>query len=306
MEANREKDSKIVTYCLSCIASAAAEGVTFPLDITKTRLQLQGSADSLVQARRGMLATALGIIREEGFLNLYRGLTPACLRHFVYSGIRVTAYQIIREDILRRDEGGGFAVWKSILAGGSGGVIGQFCANPTDLVKVRMQIEGQRIARGEPPRYQGTFHAFKSIFAEEGIRGLWKGWIPNCQRAMFVQIGDLAVYDISKQYLLLHTNLGDNPWLHTMCSINASIAAALFGTPADVIKTRMMNQEYGSDGRGLTYRNTRNCLVTSVRNEGVLALWKGVIPCWLRMAPWNWTFWITMEQLRRKCGQSSW
>eukprot|EP00494_Astrolonche_serrata_P002654 UN02660 len=97
-----------------------------------------------------MLGTAMGIIREEGFLNLYRGLFPACLRHFVYSGIRVTAYQYIRENLLGRNESGDFPVRKAILAGGTSGAIGQFCANPTDLVKVRMQIEGRRLAEGLP------------------------------------------------------------------------------------------------------------------------------------------------------------
>jgi len=303
---NKDEDSFIITYCLSAIASALAETATFPLDITKTRLQIQGSAEGSVAVRRGLFSTAIGIAKEEGFLNLYRGLTPACLRHVVYSGIRVTAYQYIREEIFQMTDDADFVVWKAIISGGTAGAIGQFFANPTDLVKVRMQIEGQLIARGEPPRYRGTIHAFKTIFSEGGMRGLWKGWVPNCQRAMFVQIGDLAFYDITKRTVLQYTDIGDNPRCHTISSLAASIAAAAFGTPADVIKTRMMNQEYGSDGRGLVYKSSTQCLKMCVQQEGVLALWKGVLPCWLRMAPWNWVFWVSMEKLRRVTGQSSW
>jgi solute carrier family 25 uncoupling protein 27 len=62
---------------------------TFPLDLTKTRLQMQGEAalarlgDSAGESvpYRGMIRTALGIIQEEGFLKLWQGVTPAIYRH---------------------------------------------------------------------------------------------------------------------------------------------------------------------------------------------------------------------------------
>lgn len=62
---------------------------TFPLDLTKTRLQMQGEAalarlgDSAGESApyRGMVRTALGIVQEEGFLKLWQGVTPAIYRH---------------------------------------------------------------------------------------------------------------------------------------------------------------------------------------------------------------------------------
>lgn len=42
-------------------------------------------------------------------------------------------------------------------------------------------------------RYKGTFDAFQSILRESGIRGLWKGWVPNCQRAAIVCLGGVFV-----------------------------------------------------------------------------------------------------------------
>ena len=38
-------------------------------------------------------------------------------------------------------------------------------------------------------RVKGTLHAFKKISAENGILGLWKGWLPNVQRAAIVNLG---------------------------------------------------------------------------------------------------------------------
>ncbi|CAB4013745.1 mitochondrial uncoupling 4-like, partial [Paramuricea clavata] len=188
------RDGFVFKYCLSCISASVAECVTFPLDITKTRLQIQGEKASLVsgakvQPYRGMVKTAYGIAKEEGFLLLWRGITPAVLRHLVYSGSRMGAYEVIREKVLLRNKDGSFPLWKAVIGGMSSGAIGQFLASPTDLVKVQMQMEGRRILEGKPPRYRGTAHAFSSIVKQSGVRGLWKGWLPNVQRAALVNLG---------------------------------------------------------------------------------------------------------------------
>ncbi len=71
-----------------------------------------GALPSSTAPQRGMLGTLQGIVREEGLRRLYRGLTPACLRHCVYSGIRVGAYEFLREHVFLREEDGSFPLWK--------------------------------------------------------------------------------------------------------------------------------------------------------------------------------------------------
>ncbi|XP_046862225.1 mitochondrial uncoupling protein 4-like isoform X2 [Xenia sp. Carnegie-2017] len=276
--------------------------VTFPLDITKTRLQIQGEKTSMVtngkqQPYRGMVKTAYGIVKEEGFLSLWRGIRPAVLRHLVYSGSRMAAYEMIREKVLLRNDNGSFPLWKSIIGGISSGAIGQFLASPTDLVKVQMQMEGRRILEGKPPRYRGTAHAFSSIVKQNGVRGLWRGWLPNVQRAALVNLGDLTTYDSVKQILISNTDLEDTAITHMLSSISAGLVAATMGTPADVIKTRIMNNPS-------TYKGVIDCFMTAVKEEGFFALYKGFIPTWSRMAPWSMTFWLVHEQIRKLTGIS--
>lgn len=45
-----------------------------------------------------------------------------------------------------------FLIRKSVIGGMMAGVVGQFLANPTDLVKVQMQMEGKRKLEGKPLR----------------------------------------------------------------------------------------------------------------------------------------------------------
>lgn len=301
-------------YTLSAVAAAVAETATYPLDITKTRLQIQGERllfavrhDVKVKnmQSRGMIQTACGIVRHEGILKLWQGVTPAIYRHLVYTGCRMTLYEFIREKVLRKKSDGTISLWKAVIGGSVAGGLGQFVASPTDLVKVQMQMEGQRRRQGLPPRVRSTWHAVTKIVTEGGIRGMWKGWVPNVQRAALVNLGELTTYDTSKHLILKHTTLKDNYITHAIASSFSGLIAATLGTPADVIKTRVMNQPTDAQGRGQLYSSSLDCLRQTVRKEGFMALYKGFIPIWTRMAPWSLTFWLTYEELRRLSGVSS-
>ena len=160
------------------------------------------------------------------------------------------AYEFLREKVLQRDENGEFALWKGIVAGMSAGAAGQFIANPTDVVKVQMQMDGKRVAQGKKPHFSGTMHAMKTIYGQRGFKGMWRGWVPSCQRAGLVQLGDLTTYDYAKQKLKNQGGIEEGPMLHALSSACAGLVAAGMGTPADVIKTRVMNQPVDAAGKG--------------------------------------------------------
>lgn len=70
----------------------------YPLDMVKTRLQLQGQGGASVSSQgpgklKGAFQTVKGIVSNEGVGGLYRGLSPALARHLVYSSIRVTTFE---------------------------------------------------------------------------------------------------------------------------------------------------------------------------------------------------------------------
>uniref|UniRef100_A0ABK8FSY3 Mitochondrial uncoupling protein 4 n=2 Tax=gambiae species complex TaxID=44542 RepID=A0ABK8FSY3_ANOGA len=304
-------DSFWCTYLVSVFAASIAETVTYPLDLTKTRLQIQGeAAATAVDAEgavkklkyRGMFATATGIIREEGALKLWQGITPALYRHLVYSGVRIVTYDALRKKLRNGKET--FSLWQSALSGVGAGALAQWLASPADLVKVHVQMEGKRRAMGLEPRVHSAAHAFREIVSRGGVFGLWKGSVPNVQRAALVNLGDLTTYDTVKHFIMHKTGLPDCHVVHIMSSICAGLVAATMGTPADVVKTRIMNQPTDSSGRGLLYKGSIDCLQQTIGKEGFFALYKGFLPVWIRMAPWSLTFWLSFEQIRASLGAS--
>ena len=201
-------DTMAKKYAMSVMAASVAESVTYPLDLTKTRLQLQGEVASgdLNFKYKGMIRTAFGIVKEEGLLMLWRGMLPALYRHAIYTGIRMTAYEEIRNELQRTDKNG-FPLWKKVVAGMTAGGVGQLVASPTDLIKTQIQMEGKRRLQGKPPRVKGMTDAFQKIVKQGGIAGLWRGCWPNVQRAALVNLGDLSTYDTIKRKLLKNTIL---------------------------------------------------------------------------------------------------
>lgn len=166
-----------------------------------------------------------------------------------------------------------------------------------------MQSDGRLVKLGSPPRYNGMWDAFSKIVRDDGFLGLWRGVGPNAQRAFLVNMGELACYDQSKQFLMRNIINNDNIYVHTLASMMSGLCATTLSCPADVIKTRVMNQaSHYNDGKHAVYKSSFDCLVRTVRAEGVLALWKGFVPTWARLGPWQLIFWVSYEQLRQAAG----
>lgn len=183
-------------------------------------------------------------------------------------------------------------------------LVAQVVVSPADLVKVRMQADGQMMSQGHQPRYSGLFDALNKIVRTEGFAGLWKGVLPNVQRAFLVNMGELACYDHAKRFVIQNQIANDNIYAHTFASIMSGLSATALSCPADVVKTRMMYQAATKDDK-VVYKSSYDCLVMTVRNEGLRALWKGFFPTWARLGPWQFVFWVSYEKFRKIAGLSS-
>jgi len=176
------------------------------------------------------------------------------------------------------------------------GGIGQAVASPTDVVKVRLQADGRLRALGKPPRYTGTLDAFRRIAADDGLRGFYKGIGPSVQRAAIINGCGIASYDHTKQFLLATLGTEEGLAAKVVGALVSGLVSALVSTPFDVVKTRIMNQP--ATGASL-YRGPLDCAVKTARAEGVLALYKGFAPAYMRLAPWQLVFFVSFEKINK-------
>jgi len=122
------------------IGGAAACGAGFfsnPLEVAKTRMQLQGelvSRGKYTVHYKNVLHAFYTIGKVDGLAALQKGLVPALWYQFFMNGVRLGAYQCFTNRGLLQSADGSVSLVKSVLAGASCGCLGAFCASPLYMV----------------------------------------------------------------------------------------------------------------------------------------------------------------------------
>ncbi|XP_040195522.1 mitochondrial uncoupling protein 2-like [Rana temporaria] len=274
-------------------AACIADLVTFPLDTAKVRLQIQGECFAEPSVRvahyKGMMGTITTMVKMEGPASLYNGLVAGLQRQMTFASIRIGMYDSVKQFYCRQSENSGVAC--RLLAGSTTGALAVTFAQPTDVVKVRFQAHIKVIDGSK--RYNGTMDAYKTIAKEEGVRGLWKGTMPNITRNAIVNCAELVTYDLIKESILNNQLMTDNLPCHFVAAFGAGFCTTVVASPVDVVKTRYMNSTAGQ------YKNAINCAFTMAVREGSAAFYKGFMPAFLRLGSWNIVMFVSYEQLKR-------
>ncbi|KAJ1390015.1 Mitochondrial carrier protein [Sesbania bispinosa] len=154
------------------LSGMTAASATYPLDLVRTRLAAQRSTIYY----RGISHAFTTICREEGFLGLYKGLGATLLGVGPSIAISFSVYESLRSFWQSQRPNDSTAV-VSLACGSLSGVASSTVTFPLDLVRRRMQLEG---AGGRARVYNtGLFGAFGRIIQNEGIRGLYRGILPE-------------------------------------------------------------------------------------------------------------------------------
>lgn len=126
-------------FLLGGLAACGAGFFTNPLEVVKTRIQLQGE----LQARgrytvfyKNSFHAFYTIAKHDGLRALQSGLSPALWYQFFMNGTRLGAYHIMEDLHLTKSKDGSVNVVKSIVAGAAAGCVGAFVGSPLYLVSV--------------------------------------------------------------------------------------------------------------------------------------------------------------------------
>jgi hypothetical protein len=137
-------------------------------------------------------------------------------------------------------------------------------------------------------------------YNEEGIYGFWKGSSPNLTRAIVLAAFELSCYDeINKQ--LRRTGLIRDGEIQGvfLTALGSGFVASCVSNPIDVIKSRQMGQPVDAMGKGKLYSGMIDCAIKTVKQEGILALGKGFLPCWGRQGPRGVIVFVCMDLLKK-------
>ncbi|XP_070535510.1 LOW QUALITY PROTEIN: electrogenic aspartate/glutamate antiporter SLC25A12, mitochondrial-like [Ptychodera flava] len=156
-----------IPFWAECVAGGMAGGsqvmFTNPLEIVKIRLQVAGEIQS------GPRVSALSVMRELGFLGLYKGARACFLRDIPFSAIYFSLYANAK--LWLADENGVNSPLSLLTAATLAGAPAASLTTPADVIKTRLQV----VARAGQTTYHGVIDCARKIWKEEGFRAFWKG-----------------------------------------------------------------------------------------------------------------------------------
>ena len=222
-------------------------------------------------AKQSPIAVARDTIAKEGIRGIFRGL-PALIYFSVPKvSSRMFGYEMLKNVL--QDDNGKMSASKTALAGMGAGVLEAIVAvTPQDTIKPKL-IHDQLTRAPADRKYRGFFHGVRTIVAEQGLSGVYKGLTSTVMKQASNQAIRWLVYGKTKDFMAGPG--GDPKALHAGYTVVASIitgAASVFGnTPIDVIKTRMQGLE------SARYTNTLDCGIQIMKNEGIAGFYKGAL-----------------------------
>jgi solute carrier family 25 (adenine nucleotide translocator) protein 4/5/6/31 len=162
------------------LAGAIANTICYPFDFARTRL-----ASDLAKGKpqfKGIADCILTTVRNQGITGLYTGWTVTCMGAFVYRAGQLGCFKQIQDlNPYQKDKGTLGAVSSFVAVTIARTVVMPF-NYPFDTVRRRMMLQSEKPIAERV--YKGSIDCFSQVLRKEGLKGMYKGMIPELFRGV--------------------------------------------------------------------------------------------------------------------------
>mmetsp|Transcript_9034 Transcript_9034/g.16832 ORF Transcript_9034/g.16832 Transcript_9034/m.16832 type:complete len:302 (-) Transcript_9034:173-1078(-) len=276
-----------------------------PFDVVKTRLQSGTGA--------GIGASARDCFRKlfvkEGVKGFYRGILPPIVSNAPVSACVFASYGWALRMIHGNEKQHEASLKEVTLAGFAAGVATSVIVSPTELIKVRLQTDGQARGLKSSPspsqltpspstRSSGlgivreTYHCAEQIVNEGGVRNLFRGYYQTLLRESLSYACYFGSYEAT---LRSYTPKGEQPTTMGILLAGSVSGLVVWGPvyPIDVVKTRIQACQKS------TPDSTWKCMQRILAKEGVNGFFRGFATTMVRAVPVNAITFLVFEQVQK-------
>ena len=262
-------------FAAGAVAGISEILVMYPLDVVKTRMQLQVSG-GLGPQYKGVVDCIKQIVAKEGASRLYKGISSPVLMEAPKRATKFACNDEFQK-IYKRE----FGVEKltqslSILSGASAGCCEAFVVVPFELVKIRLQDVSSS--------YKGPIDVVRKIIAQEGVLAMYNGLESTLWRHGVWNAGYFGIIFQVRALLPEAKSKSQQTRNDLIAGSIGGTIGSLMSTPFDVVKSRIQNTAVVAGG-ARKYNWSWPSIFTIYKEEGFRALYKGFVPKVLRLGP---------------------
>ncbi|CAH2351492.1 mitochondrial glycine transporter Ymc1p [[Candida] railenensis] len=183
----------------NCGATAGFANGFLAAPIEHIRIRLQTQTGS-TKAFNGPVDCFKKIYQSNGIAQgIYKGLAPTLVRESVGLGIYFATYEALINRELKQFSSltrSDIPAWKLCLFGGLSGYTLWIGIYPVDVIKSKLQTDSLT-----SPKYRGTVDVLRDVFAKQGIKGFYRGFVPTILRAAPANGATFAAFEVTMRLI---------------------------------------------------------------------------------------------------------
>jgi len=162
------------------LAGAIANTICYPFDFARTRLasDLRKGGGQF----KGISDCILTTVRQQGITGLYTGWSVTVAGAFVYRAGQLGCFKQIQDLNPYASDKGTLGAVSSFVAVTAARTVVMPFNYPFDTVRRRMMLQSEKPVAER--LYRGSVHCFSEVLKKEGMKGMYKGMIPELFRGV--------------------------------------------------------------------------------------------------------------------------
>jgi solute carrier family 25 (adenine nucleotide translocator) protein 4/5/6/31 len=255
---------------LSGVAAAVSKTAAAPIERVKLLVQNQGEMlkqGTLTEPYKGVLDCTAKTMKSEGIIAFWRGNTANVIRYFPTQALNFAFKDTVKALFSTSKNAPNYEKFaKNILSGGCAGSLSLAFVYSLDYCRTRLANDAK--TKSGTRQYNGMFDVYAKTIKSDGIQGLYRGFVISCVGIFIYRGMYFGLYDTIKPIVL-----GENASLLLSFLLGwiVTVTAGLMSYPIDTVRRRMMM----TSGQAVKYKNSMDCAVQVVKNEGTMSLMKG-------------------------------
>ncbi|KAI6197141.1 ADP/ATP translocase [Aphelenchoides besseyi] len=261
-------------------AAAVSKTAVAPIERVKLLLQVQDASTTITADKKykGIVDVLVRVPKEQGFAALWRGNLANVIRYFPTQALNFAFKDTIKGLFPRYNQNTEF--WKffgtNLASGGLAGASSLCFVYPLDFARTRLAAD---VGKGASREFKGLGDCLVKIAKSDGPVGLYRGFFVSVQGIIIYRAAYFGMFDTAK---MMFTKDGKKlnffaAWaIAQVCwlmELSPSVRGVL-SYPWDTVRRRMMMQ---SGRKDVLYKNTLDCAMKIVKNEGMSAMFKGAL-----------------------------